>query len=390
MHLRDGDFTKQGNIYIQIVFIPYIALVLVSSLARLHWLILLVPSIAIAGFGFFTWRASRKQVLASTRGLPVAGIVCTGLLVFISWQAYQRQIQMLSWLDNKEVFQEYLELQRYQPFQPNNRLVKLSPKPTLQFDAYTAPRLDGATAAYPVYAALAQAMYPERFVFDKIANNKTPSAYQRLIDGDTDAIFVAQASPEHVKLAKDRGVELIMTPVAREAFVFLVHEDNPVKQLTLAQTKAIYSGQITNWNELGGADTRIVAFQRPKNSGSQTVMEAKVMQGMAMKKPLQEEIQQGMGGLIRQVAAYRNSPSALGYSFRFYATSMQNPKNLSLISINNIAPTIENIRSGTYPLSVDVYMVTTQKSNPSVSQLRDWILSTEGQKLIADSGYIPR
>jgi phosphate transport system substrate-binding protein len=390
MHLRGGDFSQQGEDYLWFIFLPYFALVFAILLTGWNWLILILPSVAIVGYLFFTWRLSQNQLMLGARSMQWTALVLLAMLGVIGWQAYQRQSGVINWLDLGEVFQENLQLHDYRPFKPNNRLVKPASPPALQFDSKDAPRLDGATAAYPVYAALAQAMYPADLISEKITNNKTLGAYERLIKGDTDAIFVAQASPEHARLAKEQGVDLIMTPVAREAFVFLVHKDNPVKQLSLHQIRAIYAGQITNWKEAGGSDERIVAFQRPKNSGSQTVMEVKVMQGAVMKQPLQEEVQRSMGGLIRQVASYRNHKTALGYSFRFYVTSMQNPKNLDLLSIDGIAPTVDNIRSGSYPLSVDVYMVTTQKSNASTTRLRDWILSPADQQLISDAGYVPR
>ncbi|WP_279401693.1 substrate-binding domain-containing protein [Piscibacillus salipiscarius] len=65
---------------------------------------------------------------------------------------------------------------------------------------------------------------------------------------------------------------LNMTPIGREAFVFFVHADNPVDSLKVEEIQGIYSGNITNWKEVGGEDVEIRAFQRPEGSGSQTML----------------------------------------------------------------------------------------------------------------------
>ena len=83
-------------------------------------------------------------------------------------------------------------------------------------------------------------------------------------------------------MAKEKGVELQVVPVVKEAFVFLVNKQNPVDVLTVKQIRDIYQGIATNWNELGGTDKEIIAYQRPENSGSQTIMEKQVMENLKM------------------------------------------------------------------------------------------------------------
>jgi phosphate transport system substrate-binding protein len=210
-----------------------------------------------------------------------------------------------------------------------------------------------------------------------------------LIEGKVDLIFVAQASHEHRQMAQEKGTPLKFTPIAKEAFVFLVNEGNPVLNLTIEQLRGLYAGHINDWAQLGGIKGAITAFQRPANSGSQTVMETRVMQGERMRAPLQEEKMRGMGGLVRQVASYRNATQAIGYSFRYYTTRMKNAQTIRLLSINGVAPTNENVLNGTYPLTVELYMVTAGEPKPEVRKLMDWMLSKQGQQLIADTGYVP-
>lgn len=277
----------------------------------------------------------------------------------------------------------------HQPFTTNNNLVVI-PDPTLAIPA-NHPKLDGATALFPVYAAAAQSIYRnvERTTgYDLVTTSTTPKAYDRLIAGEVDLIFVAQPSPEQRAAAEAAGRPLQLTPIAREAFVFFVHADNPVTGLTSDQIRAIYTKRIVNWKEVGGHDETIIPFQRPQGSGSQTALEVKVMRGEPPAKPLREEIAQGMGGVIQRVAAFQNSREALGYSFRVYATTMNRDEDVKLLAIDGVYPTRENIRSVAYPYTVDLYAATAGTNNPHVPALLAWFLGPQGRRLIDDTGYV--
>jgi phosphate transport system substrate-binding protein len=156
----------------------------------------------------------------------------------------------------------------------------------------------------------------------------------------------------------------------------------------LEQIQDIYQKNITNWNMVGGNDENIIAFQRPENSGSQTIMLAMVMAGKTLPAPIREEYSEGMGGIISDVARYRNFSNAIGYSFRYYATAMNPHSNIKLLSIDGVEPTIQNIRNGTYPFTIDVYAVTAGTENENAGILIEWILSEQGQRFIEACGYV--
>lgn len=91
------------------------------------------------------------------------------------------------------------------------------------------------------------------------------------------------------KRAEEAGVKLKYTAFAREAFVFIVDIKNPVNSLSEQQVKDIFSGKVSRWNKVGGGDEGIKIWQRPEDSGSQTVMKGLVMQDTPMlpaKNPL--------------------------------------------------------------------------------------------------------
>ena len=287
-----------------------------------------------------------------------------------------------------------IELEDYLPYtNKKSRLETFNGTPNLVISS-DYPKLDGATALYPVYAAIGKAIYEglgvnsiEYFVMC----SKTIGAYEKLINGEVDIIFVAQPSKQQEEMAKEKGVELNFTPIAREAFVFIVNRLNPVENLTIKQIQDIYTKKITNWKAVGGNDEKIIAFQRPENSGSQTAMLATVMKGKTLPKPVRAEysaMEEMMGGLITRVADYVNYPASIGYSFRFFATEMNKGANIKLLAIEGILPTPENIANGTYPLAGDVYAVTAGTKNKNVELLLEWILSEQGQNFIEQCGYV--
>ena len=85
-----------------------------------------------------------------------------------------------------------------------------------------------------------------------------------LINGRVDIIFALAPSEQQLAEAKRLGKELKLTPIGKEAFVFFVNEKNPVKSLTADEIKGIYSGEITNWKEVGGKRRTFVPFNVQK------------------------------------------------------------------------------------------------------------------------------
>jgi phosphate transport system substrate-binding protein len=293
---------------------------------------------------------------------------------------------------------DYFDYMTYAPFTTDSLVKTLDEPATLHFDDINSvPRMDGAVALYPVYAAFAQATYPESMremdyvsMMKFVGCRNTPGAYRNIVDGTRDIIFVAGPSEEQEKYAEEKGVKLIYTPIGREAFVFFVHPDNPVNGLTLDEIRSIYAGTTTQWKQLGIKHLGdILAYQRNKGSGSQTALERQVMKDTPL-MPAQKETQvDGMGGMLEVVSTYKNHKNAIGFSFRFYCTELMKDFDVKLLSINGIAPTIENIENGTYPLASSFYAVTRSDANENTRALLDWITGPQGQALIEKTGYSP-
>lgn len=323
------------------------------------------------------------KIRIANRSLLGFFVVCAlATAAYEANQAYHNSIPTVSEQD--------FDLSAYKPFQENTKAVTLDQPATLRLES-PLPRLDGATALYPLYSAFAQAVYPKKEydLYDsEISVNTTPKAYTNLINGSADLIFVAGPSTQQLAIAKENGVELKLTPIGREAFVFFVHADNPVKGLTTEQIQGIYSGAITNWQEVGGKNEPIRAFQRPENSGSQTMLQ-NVMGNHKLMKPPNEDRISGMGGIIEKTSDYKNYPNAIGYSFRFFSTEMVQNGNIRLLEVDGVMPSKETIANKTYPLAAEFYAITAGSENPNVPKLIEWILSPQGQSLVEKTGYTP-
>ena len=317
----------------------------------------------------------RKGVRIPVLSVLALSLVCTG-----AYTAYQLHIDSLPTLTEGS----YSVVSDYKMDDENSKIAKLDEPATFSMKG-SVVKLDGATALYPVYASFAKAtgLNP-----DKVKCTTTGQAYKAMITGDVDIIFVAAPSEKQMQEAKENGVELVFTPIGKEAFVFLVNSKNNVDSLTSDQIRGIYSGKITQWSEVGGKKSlgAIRPFQREEGSGSQSAIQS-FMGDVPLMEPETENVMSAMDGMITKTANYKNYKNALGYSFRFYSTEMVTSNQIKLLAVDGVAPTRENIENDTYPITSEFYAVTRSDANQEVKGFLDWILGEQGQSLIEKTGY---
>ena len=289
---------------------------------------------------------------------------------------------------------EYVNIntEDYLPFDENSKIAVLDEESTLKLTE-NLPRVDGAAAFFPVYSAYVNAVYPNTVELNyeddnPFQYNNTYNGYWLLGERKTDIFFGVYPSPEQIEEAKSNGTEFIFTPIGDEAFVFFTHKDNPVDSLTIEQVKGIYSGEITNWKEVGGKNVPIKAYQRNSGSGSQSMMERFMGDTPLMEAP-KEYVQDFMSGIIEDVTDYQNRNSAIGYSYRYYVSGIVGNPDVKILKINGVEPTDENIRNGSYPIRTPIYAVTYEgQENENVETFLDWVLGPQGQELLEKSGYV--
>lgn len=325
----------------------------------------------------FIWLKKRKKYLIGW----LCGILAVGIAFGITFgiEQYEKSITI-------DVTPN-INVNEYLPFEEDSKIVKLDSKTLKLTD--NLPVIDGATAAFPVYSAFVNAVYPETTkLYDGVFEyNNTIGGYEKLAEKRTDIFLGAAPSKEQREYAEQCGTVFQYTQIGTEAFVFFVHKDNPIESLTVEQIKGIYSGQITNWSEVGGNNEKIVAFQRNAGSGSQSML-IRFMGDTPIMDPETKEIK-GMGAILKEVVDYQSKSGSIGFSFRYYVEGIiQNP-DIKMIAIDGVAPTVENIKSGSYPIVTPVYAVTYENNpNPNVEVLINWMLSDEGQYIIEQTGYV--
>ena len=271
-----------------------------------------------------------------------------------------------------------VEVADFVPFTGSESVCSVEGEERLEGDI---PVIDGAAALLPVYAGFVESIYPEDSVIfngedydaaSAMHYTNTRGAYKDIVDGNADIIICAQPSDEQLAYAEQNGVELEMVQLGSDAFVFIVNANNPVSDITIDQIRGIYSGEITNWSELGGDFSPIAAMRRNKNSGSETALEK--LMGDTPIKP--------------DYTALFGSP--IGFSFRYYVTGMLAEGGVKILTINGIEPTPGTIADGSYPVSGGLYAIYRKgETNENVYKAIDFMLSPEGQKIVQESGYIP-
>lgn len=281
-----------------------------------------------------------------------------------------------------------IDIQAYLPFEENSKIVKTDSK-TLKLTE-NLPKIDGAAALFPVYSAFVNAVYLNTTkLHDGIFEyNNTPDGYRLLAEKETDIFIGVYPSDEQRAYAEENQTTFEYTPIGTEAFVFFVHKDNPITNLTTEQIKDIYSGKITNWKDVGGKNEKIAAFQRNEGSGSQSMLK-RFMGDTPIADAPTEMVNDLMAGIIEQVADYKSKTNSIGFSFRYYVEGIIKNPDIKMISIDGAAPTSENIRNGSYPILTPIYAVTYKENqNGNVDKLLEWILSDEGQYIINETGYV--
>lgn len=261
----------------------------------------------------------------------------------------------------------------------------------------TFPKIDASLATQPFTDAIISNF--TGLAKENIVTNysNTHPAYVKLINDEVDLIVVTEPSKEELELARQKGVELEVIPVVKEGFVFYVNSKNPVTTLTKQEIQGIYSGEITNWKQVGGEDKEITPYQRPVNSGSQTGMISLVMKDKKLMTPKKENLIASMAEIVNLVSQYNNDMDAIGYSYYYYAKTMYETidntvaSNIKFISIDGIEPSNENIQNGTYPYTTAYYIVINKAddSNSLARTLANQMLSNRGQQVAKNAGYVP-
>ena len=232
--------------------------------------------------------------------------------------------------------------------------------------------------------------YREDFFNQRITTSQTHGAFMNLIDGKADIILTHRTiSPDEKAHADAVGVTLIETPVALDAFVFIVSPSNSVKSLTVKQIQKIYTGEITHWSEVGGNNASINVYTRPRNSGSEEVFRSLVMKGLEPADfPEAQEIA-FMSPVFSEVGWH-----GICYTFNNYKDMIVRVPDdrVPKIAINGIFPDENTVKNRTYPFIAEIHVAIRSDldHNSMAYKLYEWLQTGKAKSTITECGFIPK
>lgn len=190
--------------------------------------------------------------------------------------------------------------------------------------------------------------------------------WQGLADGTLDAALL-----HHIPAQNERW----FNPIAMDGLALVVHPDNPVRELTLVQAQGLFSGQITNWQEVGGEDKPVTLISREQGSGARILLSQQVLGELRL--ALAAQIVTDQAGLLAAVAA---DETAVGYAMMGSVDD-----SVVMVSINGRLPTPNETGTQNYPLTAPLYLVAATSNEPQgeLRALLAWLQSPAGQAVIA-------
>ncbi len=240
----------------------------------------------------------------------------------------------------------------------------------------------GSTTILPIAQLCAEAfMKKHPDVVISVRGGGSGVGIKALIEKTVD---IADASREikesEIKLALEKGVNPYKTTIAKDGIAVIVHPENPILNITIDTLRDIFTGKIILWEKLTkDFKGRIIPVSRDVASGTYEVFEKYVLKGA---RPAARAL---MASSNKQVAiTVAQTKTSIGYVGLGYLNN-----SIKSIRINGIEPSVENIKSGKYPLSRSLYMYTNGKPEGVIKEFIDFILSEEGQKLVKKAGFIP-
>ena len=233
--------------------------------------------------------------------------------------------------------------------------------------------------------------YKDLLEVDMWATSQTHGAFLNLIDKKADIILTHRTiSPDEKVYANSKGVTLIETSIALDAFVFVIHKNNPVKSLTVNQIQKMYTGEITNWAEVGGNNAAMKVFTRPRNSGSEEVFREIVMKGLEP-TDLPEKAIGGMAGVFVEI---NENEDGICYTFNNYKEMIVRKPNSEIptIAINGITPNENTVKNKTFPFISEVHIAIRSdlNRNSPAYKLYEWLQTDDAKPTIAECGFIPK
>jgi len=207
-----------------------------------------------------------------------------------------------------------------------------------------------------------------------------------LINGTT---HVAESSrpmkPAEIDNVKARqGKDVLELPVAVDGLAVYVHEANPIAEITIPQLKAIYTGAVKNWKEVGGRDERIILYSRENNSGTYVYFKEHVLENADFFPTAQT-----LPGTAAVINAVSKDPRGIGYGGIAYGKGIKHLRVKKDANSPGVEPSMENVLAAKYPISRFLYWYLAGQPGGELRNFVAWVLTPDGQKVVENVGYYP-
>lgn len=217
-------------------------------------------------------------------------------------------------------------------------------------------------------------------------------AYESLMNGTVDVVLALKPTEEMNEYSKTTLNEVEMIPIAKDALIVMNNRYNPVKNIFSEQFRKIFSGEITNWSQVNGENREIIPYLNTSSYDSYFALRDILIEKSLLTPKFTLKLP-NLANIMKAIGEYEDtSDSAIGYALFYQSETVLENKNIDILSIDGISPSIQSIETGEYPFTVDIYAIIRKDSaeNSRARRLVNFILSEEGQNIIDKNGYFKK
>jgi phosphate transport system substrate-binding protein len=262
--------------------------------------------------------------------------------------------------------------------------LSLSSKPGAAAGAITVKGSDTMVVLGQRWAEEYMKKHPDTTI--QVTGGGSGTGISALINGTTDVCEASRAmkDAEKKQLADKAGGPPAEIPVAKDGLSVYVNAQNPINELTMDQLKAIFTGKVKSWKEVGGTEGGIIPYSRENSSGTYVFFKEHVLANADYTPRAQ-----AMPGTAAVVNAVARDKFSIGYGGAAYAKGIKVIKVKKDAASPGVTPSDATIKDGTYPLSRPLFFYLRPKAAPAIQSFTDWVLSPEGQAIVVKVGYFP-
>lgn len=243
------------------------------------------------------------------------------------------------------------------------------------------PRLDGEEATYSLYASAFYRLYRNVADENDYLQRNDDRAFTRLLAGESD-LLLTTGQPARLKaLAGERGIQLAFTAVALDGLVIAARTKNPRHNMTLQQLREIYAPEKPDDENLDS----VCAI----NYATSSLLRHRLGEHIPLMEEENYPLPEDMASARKEMHGAYYRDGCMTYFFHQYLYFSGDAGRLKILSLNGVEFSPQNVLRGDYPLISTLYIVTRKEPSPETQKLVDWFLSSQGQALAQNLGYVP-